>query len=299
MDSLALGKPWYVMEHGTPAVQWKPLNTRKRGGELLRDSLAHVAMGADAINFFQWRQSRSGAEAFHSAMVPHAGEDTKVLRGVCELGETLAALSDAGLQGTELKRSGTAILFSAESEWATRSETLPSMKLDHWHDVRDWDRGLLDAGVRADVTPLAYDWSGYATIVLPSVLILSDEDVRRIADFTASGGRAVVRHPYGDGEAVYVGCDLDRQGVAALAPAIGFDADANPRVIHTVRASADGVMRFDFYLNRTRDTVELDDVAGEPIVMRRTEFVPSGADGDGAAYALRRNAILVTRAVER
>lgn len=299
MDSLALGKPWYVMEHGTSAVQWKPLNTRKRGGELLRDSLAHVAMDADAINFFQWRQSRSGAEAFHSAMVPHAGEDTKVFRGVCELGETLAALSDAGLQGTELKRSGTAILFSAESEWATRSETLPSMKLDHWHDVRDWYRGLLDAGVRADVTPLAYDWSGYATIVLPSVLILSDEDVRRIADFTASGGRAVVRHPYGDGEAVYVGCDLNRQGVAALAPAIGFDADADPRVIHTVRASADGAMRFDFYLNRTRDTVELDDVAGEPIVMRRTEFVPSGADGDGAAYALRRNAILVTRAVER
>ena len=44
MDSLALGKPWYVMEHSTSAVQWKPLNTRKRAGELMRDSLAHVAM---------------------------------------------------------------------------------------------------------------------------------------------------------------------------------------------------------------------------------------------------------------
>lgn len=51
MDSLALGKPWYVMEHSTSAVQWKPLNTRKRAGELMRDSLAHVAMGADAICF--------------------------------------------------------------------------------------------------------------------------------------------------------------------------------------------------------------------------------------------------------
>ena len=39
------------------------LNARKRNGELLRDSLAHVAIGADAINFFQWRQSRFGAEA--------------------------------------------------------------------------------------------------------------------------------------------------------------------------------------------------------------------------------------------
>ena len=68
MDSLALGKPWYVMEHSTSAVQWKPLNTRKRKGEIVRDSLAHVAMGADAINFFQWRASAFGAEAFHSAM---------------------------------------------------------------------------------------------------------------------------------------------------------------------------------------------------------------------------------------
>lgn len=71
------------------------------------------------------------------------------------------------MQDTELKRADTAILFSAESEWATRSETLPSMKLNHWHDVRDWYRGYLDAGARADVVPLAYDWSGYQTIVLP------------------------------------------------------------------------------------------------------------------------------------
>ena len=197
MDSLALGKPWYVMEHSTSAVQWKPLNARKRAGELMRDSLAHVAMGADAICFFQWRQSKSGAEAFHSAMLPHAGADTKVFRGVCELGKALKTLSDAGLQGTELERAGTAILFSAESEWATRSETLPSMKLNHWHDVRDWYRGFLDAGLRADVVPLAYDWTGYKTIVLPTVLSLSDEDVRRIADFAKAGGTVIVGYATG------------------------------------------------------------------------------------------------------
>ena len=169
MDSLALGKPWYVMEHSTSAVQWKPLNTRKRKGETVRDSLAHVAMGADAINFFQWRASAFGAEAFHSAMVPHAGEDTKLFRQVCELGASLHTLADAGVQGTELAHSDTAILFSAESEWATRSQTLPSMKLNHWHDVRDWYRAFLDAGSRADIVPLAYDWSSYKTVVLPTV----------------------------------------------------------------------------------------------------------------------------------
>lgn len=197
MDSLALGKPWYVMEHSTSAVQWKPLNMRKRKGETVRDSLAHVAMGADAINFFQWRASAFGAESFHSAMVPHAGEDTKLFRQVCELGETLQTLADAGVQGSELERSDTAILFSAESEWATRSETLPSMKLNHWHDVRDWYRAFLDAGTRADIMPLKYDWSDYKTVVLPTVLMLSAVDTRRLADFAAAGGRVVVGYATG------------------------------------------------------------------------------------------------------
>ena len=197
MDSFALGKPWYVMEHSTSAVQWKPLNMRKRRGETVRDSLAHVAMGADAINFFQWRASAFGAESFHSAMVPHAGEDTKLFRQVCELGETLRTLADAGVQGSELERSDTAILFSAESEWATRSETLPSMKLNHWHDVRDWYRAFLDAGTRADIMPLKYDWSDYKTVVLPTVLILSAADTQRLADFAAAGGRVVVGYATG------------------------------------------------------------------------------------------------------
>lgn len=197
MDSFALGKPWYVMEHSTSAVQWKPLNMRKRKGETVRDSLAHVAMGADAINFFQWRASAFGAESFHSAMVPHAGEDTKLFRQVCELGETLQTLADAGVQGSELERSDTAILFSAESEWATRSETLPSMKLNHWHDVRDWYRAFLDAGTRADIMPLKYDWSDYKTVVLPTVLILSAADTQRLADFAAAGGRVVVGYATG------------------------------------------------------------------------------------------------------
>lgn len=197
MDSFALGKPWYVMEHSTSAVQWKPLNMRKRKGETVRDSLAHVAMGADAINFFQWRASAFGAESFHSAMVPHAGEDTKLFRQVCELGETLRTLADAGVQGSELERSDTAILFSAESEWATRSQTLPSMKLNHWHDVRDWYRAFLDAGSRADIVPLKYDWSDYKTVVLPTVLMLSAVDTRRLADFAAAGGRVVVGYATG------------------------------------------------------------------------------------------------------
>ena len=62
-----------LMEHSTSAVNWQPRNVAKESGEMQRNSLCHIARGADAALFFQWRASRSGAEKFHSAMVPHAG----------------------------------------------------------------------------------------------------------------------------------------------------------------------------------------------------------------------------------
>ena len=389
MDSLALGKPWYVMEHSTSAVQWKPLNTRKRAGELMRDSLAHVAMGADAINFFQWRQSTSGAEAFHSAMVPHAGADSKVFRGVCELGDALKALSDEGMQGTELVRSDTAILFSAESEWATRFQTLPSNRLNHWRDVFDWYQGLLDAGIRPDIIPLAYDWTEYKTIILPTMLILSDDQVNRLADFTHKGGTviigyatglvddtlrvglggypgagdgllremlgvrseefnlidtsreasrhgimlsngsmsmmwqndvtsiadntsviaeytgpaasdwmldgvpAITSHPYGDGSAIYVGCDLDRKGITSLVREImPGKPETDVNILHTVRQSTDGSIRFDFYLNRTEELQTIHRIEGTPIRMDQSTQV------DDHSYQLNRNGLLITKTVQ-
>ncbi|HZL80545.1 MAG TPA: beta-galactosidase, partial [Demequina sp.] len=86
-------RPWILMEHSTSAVNWQPRNRAKRAGEAVRNSLSHVAHGADGILFFQWRASRGGAEQFHSAMVPHAGPNTAVFRAVKELGGHLRALA--------------------------------------------------------------------------------------------------------------------------------------------------------------------------------------------------------------
>lgn len=95
-SGIAGHRPWFLMEHSTSAVNWQHINLPKRPGELARDSLLHVAHGADAVCFFQWRQSAAGAEKYHSAMVPHAGEDSQLFRDVVELGRTLEALAPLG-----------------------------------------------------------------------------------------------------------------------------------------------------------------------------------------------------------
>ena len=194
VDGIARKDPWFLMEHSTSAVNWRPVNYRKEPGQLVRDSLAHVAMGADAVCYFQWRQSKAGAEKFHSAMVPHTGEDSAVFRDVCELGADLNALADNGLLGTKLAKSKVAVVFDYESEWASEHTATPTQKVHHVDEPLQWFRALADHGVTADVVPVSSNWDDYEMVVLPSVYLLSEETTRRVRDYVVGGGRLVVTY---------------------------------------------------------------------------------------------------------
>ena len=189
VDGISRKQPWFLMEHSTSAVNWREVNYRKEPGQLVRDSLAHVAMGADAVNFFQWRQSRSGAETFHSAMLPHAGEDTQVFRDVCELGKDLQILADEGLLGTQVAPSRIAVVFDYGSEWASEHTTTATQHVRHWTEPLDWFRALQDNGITADVMPLQADWEQYEAVVMPAVYALGRTDADRIRRYVAQGGK--------------------------------------------------------------------------------------------------------------
>ncbi|WEV47319.1 beta-galactosidase [Bifidobacterium sp. ESL0690] len=194
VDGLARKKPWFLMENSTAAVNWRPINYRKEPGQTVRDALAHVAMGADAICYFQWRQSRAGAEKFHSAMLPHAGENSQIFRDVCELGEDLQKLSEAGLEGTELKKSSVAVVFDYQSEWATEHSASPTQKVRHFTEPLDWFRAFADLGVTADIVPMRGDWDTYEAAVLPCVYLLGKADSQRVRDYVEKGGKLFVTY---------------------------------------------------------------------------------------------------------
>ncbi|RSX51690.1 beta-galactosidase [Bifidobacterium goeldii] len=193
-DGIARKDPWFQMEHSTSAVNWRPINYRVEPGALVRDSLAQVAMGADAICYFQWRQSKAGAEKWHSSMVPHAGPDSQIFRDVCELGADLDRLSDAGVLGTRLAKSKVAIVFDYESQWATEHTATPTQKVHHWTEPLDWFRAFADNGITADVVPVRSDWDTYEIAVLPCVYLLSADTSRRVREYVANGGKLFVTY---------------------------------------------------------------------------------------------------------
>src|SRR6266498_2093318 len=166
--SLAGGQPWLLMEHSTSAVNWQPRNLAKQPGQMRRNSLAHVARGADGVLFFQWRQSRAGSEKFHSAMVPHAGTRTKVWREVVELGAELERIAE--VKGSRVDAE-VALLWDWEAWWAVELDCHPSADLAH---------------------PTA-DLERYRLVLAPSLYLVSDAAAANLRGFVEEGGSLLVQ----------------------------------------------------------------------------------------------------------
>ena len=186
---LAAGRPWLLMEHSTSAVNWQPRNHAKSPGEMKRNSLTHVARGADGVCFFQWRASTRGTEKYHSALLPHAGTDTRVWREVVELGRIMKNLGEVA--GSTVI-ADVAIVFSWEAWWAADLEAHPSSDLRYLDQVHAVYEALWALGVTVDVVQPGASLAGYRLVVVPNLYLVSDADASVIRTFVSTGGHAVV-----------------------------------------------------------------------------------------------------------
>jgi beta-galactosidase len=191
---LAGGEPWMLMEHSTSAVNWQPRNVAKQPGEMIRNSLQHVARGADSVMFFQWRASRFGAEKYHSAMVPHAGTDSKVWREVVELGQILERMGNVA--GTTLTAE-VAFVFDWQSQWALETRSHPSVDVKYLDQVYSLYRAFWNAGITVDIVAPEADLADYRLVVLPSLYVASETTATNIEQFVLCGGNAVVTYMSG------------------------------------------------------------------------------------------------------
>ncbi|QHC67475.1 beta-galactosidase [Rathayibacter sp. VKM Ac-2759] len=203
--SLAGGAPWILMEHSTSAVNWQPRNIAKRPGELARNSMSHLARGADAILYFQFRASRYGAEKFHSAMLPHAGVGSRIWKEVVALGDELAGLSE--VLGSRV-RARAAILWDWESFWAQDLEWRPSVELEHRERVIAYYTELWRRGVTVDFAHPGADLSGYDIVLAPALYLIDDASRANIEGYVRSGGTFVASYFSGvvdENDAVHAG----------------------------------------------------------------------------------------------
>ncbi|MFD8643961.1 beta-galactosidase [Streptomyces zaomyceticus] len=186
---MAGGRPWLLMEHSTSAVNWQPVNVAKQPGETRRSSLTHLARGADGLMFFQWRQSRAGAEKWHSAMLPHAGTEGRIWKEVKALGAELASLRE--VTGSRV-RGDVAILFDWHTWWALELQARPSDRMGYLDAVRDWYEALWTLNVTCDLLPPGADLTGYRVVLAPGLYLLSDDDADNLTRYVDQGGQLAV-----------------------------------------------------------------------------------------------------------
>ncbi|MGW3019919.1 beta-galactosidase [Streptomyces longwoodensis] len=187
--SQAGGGPWMLMEQAAGPVNWRGVNHPKPRGLNRLWSLQAVARGADAIHYFQWRQSRQGAEKFHSGMVSHAGEHGRTFQEVVQLGADLARI------GPEVtgRRVGAdiAVLHDWDAWWASAQDGRPSNRIDLPDVLHAWHRALWEAHLTTDFAHPEHDLDGYRLVVVPQLYALTDAATDHLLAYVRAGGTLV------------------------------------------------------------------------------------------------------------
>ena len=185
MRSIGNGRPWLLMEQAPTHVNWRPRNTTKRPGIMRVESYQAMAHGADGIMFFQWRASLAGAEKFHSAMLPHAGTDSRVWREVSGLGAELKKLDSVLASRVQVE---TAILFDWENWWALEREAKLSADLKLLPQVKAIYAELFQRNISVDFAHPESDLSKYNLVIAPNLYLVNDRSARNIKEYVTQGG---------------------------------------------------------------------------------------------------------------
>ncbi|MDX6314190.1 MAG: beta-galactosidase [Streptomyces sp.] len=189
--SVAGGGPWLLLEHSPSGINWQPRNPAKRPGEMARNSLAHVARGSEGAMFFQWRQSRYGAEKYHSAMLPQAGTDSRVWQEVVALGADIGALAD--LHGSRTVADA-AMLWDWQSWWAQSLDWRPSVDHDARERADSFYEALYDRHLTLDFAHPEADLSGYPLVVVPALYLATEAVGQKLRAYVEGGGTLVVSY---------------------------------------------------------------------------------------------------------
>ncbi|MFF6978703.1 beta-galactosidase [Streptomyces sp. NPDC008343] len=186
----ARGGPWMVMEQAAGPVNWRGVNHPKPAGLNRLWSLQAVARGADAVCYFQWRQSRQGSEKFHSGMVSHAGEHGRTYQEVKRIGAELARLggkvADSRVDAAEV-----AVLLDWNAWWASMQDGRLSSEFDYPQVVRAWHRALWEAHTVTDFAHPEHDLSAYKLVVVPQLYLMTDTAIDHLVAYVEGGGTLV------------------------------------------------------------------------------------------------------------
>jgi beta-galactosidase len=150
-----------------------------------------IAHGADAINYYRWRQCPFGTEQLTVGILnwdDYVGANYHV---VSQMGHELPKIT-ALLHGSKVV-SPAAVLISPDTRWAFRIQ--PHAKdFDYNRQTLSFYRALRQARVNVDVAFPQSDLSRYKLVVAPSLLVVDAALAAKLDAFVKNGGTLILSY---------------------------------------------------------------------------------------------------------
>ncbi len=171
-----------VIEQQPGPVNWAPHNPAPLPGMARLWAIEAAAHGAEAVSYFRWRQAPFAQEQMHAGLLRPDDKPAPAYEEARAAARDLAALSPA----TPAK-APVAIVFSYDAHWLFEAQpqgaawSYPGL-------VFEWYSALRRFGLDIDIIPPQADLSGYKALFVPSLPVLDDHFIARVA---ASGALAL------------------------------------------------------------------------------------------------------------
>lgn len=169
------GGRWWVMEQQPGPVNWAAHNPAPLPGMVRLWTLEALAHGAELVSYFRWRQFPQAQEQMHEGLLRPDSVDAP---GASEARAAAADIATLGDIGPPPK--AVALLFSYEAAWVF--ETQPQGRdFSYLELVFAFYSALRRAGLDIDIVSPDAPLDGYAAVVAPSLPILDEALVARLA----------------------------------------------------------------------------------------------------------------------
>ena len=179
-----------VMEQMMGMGAWDKYFTMNPDPPLFRTwSYQAIAHGADAINYYRWRQNWFGTEQLTIGILNWDSYATNRYKVVGQMGHELPKITKL-LQGSTVV-SDAAILISPDSRWSFRIQPHTD-KFKYNALVLDYYKALRQLRTNVDMVFPQQDFSRYKLIVAPALLIVDKQLSAKLDNFVKNGGTLVL-----------------------------------------------------------------------------------------------------------
>ena len=158
-------------------------------GQLRQVVYAHLAAGANMVEYWHWHSLHYGQETYWRGVLSH---DLQPNRTYAEVSRIATELKRLGPQLVNLKtQNKVAILFSADS--ASAIEDMPfSDTVNYSMVIHQMYNSLYELNIEPDFVSPESDFSAYSVLVIPPLYSASDAVLTRISEFVRAGGNVVM-----------------------------------------------------------------------------------------------------------